>query len=93
MDSSQASDVVTGDVSYLSDVNFFEAVLIFVGIPLVIIVGVALLTVVPNRSRSRPTYRPGSSWDYSDRFYTGDTPVQVPSHLIDSPLGGARGTW
>ena len=73
--------------------NFFEFVLIFVGIPLLVVIALALVTVVPNRAKARPKYTPGGSWDYSDRFYTGDSPVEVPSHLIDSPLGGARGTW
>jgi hypothetical protein len=85
--------VVTEVVSYLSDVNFFEGVLVFVGIPLIVVLVVALLTVVPNRAKLRPKYTPGSGWDYSDRFYTGDSPVEVPSHLTDSRLGGARGTW
>jgi len=74
-------------------VNFFEFVLIFVGIPALVVIGLALVTVVPNRAKARPKYSPGSGWDYSDRFYTGDTPVEVPAHLMDSPLGGARGTW
>jgi hypothetical protein len=85
--------VVTLVVSYLSDVNFFEGLLVFAGIPAMVVLVVALLTVVPNRAKARRKYNPGDGWDYSDRFYTGDTPVSVPSHLTDSPLGGARGTW
>ena len=73
--------------------NFFEGALVFVGIPVVVIVGAYLLTVLPGRTKARPGYSPGGPWDYSDRFYTGDTPVDVPPHLTDSPLGGARGTW
>ena len=73
--------------------NFFQVLLVFVGIPVAVILVTALLTVVPNRAKARARYTPGSGWDYSDRFYTGDTPVNVPAHLSDSPLGGARGTW
>lgn len=73
--------------------NFFEGVLVFLGIPLLVVIGVYLLFVVPGRSKARPAYRPGDPWDFSARFYTGDTSVDVPQYLTDSPLGGARGTW
>ncbi len=93
MEQPQASDVVTDVVGYLFQVNFFEFVLVFVGIPVLVIALLAMVTVVPNRVKARPRYRPGADWDYADRFYTGDTPVEVPSHGTDSKLGGARGTW
>lgn len=73
--------------------NFFEGALVFLGIPVVVVVGVYLLAVLPGRSKARPAYRPGDPWEFSARFYTGDTSVDVPPHLTDSPLGGARGTW
>ena len=93
MAGTQASRVVTREVSYRSNVNFFEGLLVFAGIPIVVILVVALLTVVPNRAKARPKYTPGSEWGYSDRLYTGDSPVEVPSHVTDSSLGGARGSW
>lgn len=80
-------------VGYLLRVNFFEAVLVFVGIPALVIIVVALVTVVPARSKARPKYSPGGRWEYSDRFYSGDTAVDVPSHVTDASLGGARGSW
>lgn len=74
--------------------NFFEAVLVFVVVPLATMLVVALLTLVPHRRKARPQYRPGDPWDYADRFYSGDTPIAVPaSSSTDSQLGGARGTW
>ncbi len=77
----------------LCGVNIFEALLIFVAVPFAVIAVVYLLTVVPARVKARPKHLPGADWDFSDRFYTGDTAVIVPAHLADSPLGGARGTW
>lgn len=73
--------------------NFFEVVLVFVVIPLAVVGALFVVTVLPSRRRSRPAYVPGAAWEYSDRFYTGDSPVEVPIHLNDSSLGGARGTW
>ncbi len=73
--------------------NFFEGVLVFLGIPLAVVLGVFVMTVLPGRAKARHAYKPGESWDYSSRFYTGDTSVDVPQHLTDAPLGGARGTW
>jgi hypothetical protein len=85
--------VVTVGPVYLSFVNFFEVALVYAGIPLVVIIAIGLLTVVRSRAKARPKYRPGASWDYSDRLFVGDTPLSLPSHVSDSPVGGARGTW
>ena len=73
--------------------NFFEGALVFAGIPLLTIIVVGVLTVGRSRAGKRNPYKPGGSWDYSDRLYAGDTPVAVPTETTDSPLGGARGTW
>lgn len=77
----------------VSNVNFFEGALVFLGIPLLTILIVAILTVGRHRAGKRAAYLPGGNWDYSDRLYAGDTPVDVPDHPAETTLGGARGTW
>jgi hypothetical protein len=74
-------------------VNFFEAALVFAGIPLLVIVVVGILTVGRHRAGARVPYKPGGSWIYSDRLYAGDTPVEITSDARSSSFGGARGTW
>lgn len=93
VDGAHASAVVTELLSYLFLVSSFEAILVFLVIPIGVCLAVALVTVVPNRAKARPKYTPGGSWDFSDRFYAGDSPVSVPDSPVSNELGGARGTW
>lgn len=84
------------DLRYRAEVNFFDVVLVFVGIPVAVVLVLAAFTVWPARAKERPKYVAGSDWMYPDHLYTGDTPVQVPDHISGSSndtIGGARGTW
>jgi hypothetical protein len=80
---------------YRCAVNFFEGALVFVGIPLLVVLVVGVLTVGRSRAQKRTAYVPGGKWEYSDRLYVGDTPVdvEVAPGSTDETLGGARGTW
>ena len=82
-------------LGYRCPVNFFEGALVFVGIPLLVVLVIGVLTVGRSRSHKRAAYVPGGKWEYSDRLYVGDTPVDVfnGAGSTDETLGGARGTW
>jgi hypothetical protein len=52
----------------LSAVNVAETILVFVGIPLAVVVGLALLIFLPG-GRRRSRYRPGQPWDHAPVWY------------------------
>lgn len=81
------------NLSYLLKVTILETVLIYAVAPGALMGVVGLLTVMPSRAKARATYKPGDTWDYSDRFYAGSAAVAVPAHVLNSELGGARGEW
>ena len=49
--------------------NVAEALLIFAGIPLAIIVVLALLIYVPAGRNRRPRYKPGQPWEHAPVWY------------------------
>ena len=75
--------------------NIVQVLAVFIGIPLLVYVIIALLTLVPGRAKTRMRYRPGQSWDYAPQLWAGDQPVVVRQAgvLTPSSRGGARGTW
>ena len=75
--------------------NILETVAIFVGGPLVIYGGIALLTLVPARARKRAGYKAGQAWDYPPQWWAGTYPVAPadPALIVTGTEGGARGTW
>lgn len=77
------------------DVNTLEVLAVFVGIPAGIYGLIAVLTLLPGRSKDRARYRPGEAWDHSPQWWAGDTPVQVPddADVTGTGRGGARGAW
>ena len=56
-----------GGAGKLSPVNTVEVLLILVGIPLAVIVVLALLTLPGGRKRTR--YKPGQPWDHAPVWY------------------------
>ena len=56
-----------GRAGKLSPVNTVEVLLILVGIPLAVIVALALLTLPGGRKRTR--YKPGQPWDHAPVWY------------------------
>ncbi|WP_104524810.1 aa3-type cytochrome oxidase subunit CtaJ [Blastococcus atacamensis] len=48
--------------------NVAEALLVFAGIPLAIVVVLAVLTLKPGADR-RPRYKPGQAWDYAPIWF------------------------
>jgi hypothetical protein len=88
----------------LSAVTVVETILVFAGIPLLIIAVLALLIFVPG-GRKRTRYKSGQPWDHAPIWYephpdgTADghgshaaLPAGSAGHTA-GPLGGARGTW
>ena len=75
--------------------NILQTLAIFLGIPLLVYVILALLTLVPGRAKKHPRYRPGQPWDFPPQLWAGDEPVVVPQTgvLTGTGRGGARGTW
>ena len=53
-----------------------EALLLFVGVPLALFVGIALLVMVPSIARG-PRYRPGLSWWAKPEWFGG--PAELPA--------------
>jgi hypothetical protein len=88
----------------LSAVTVVETILVFAGIPLAIILLLALLIFVPG-GRKRARYKSGQSWEHAPIWYEPhpDNPgIGHGSHALPAgsahsvaagPLGGARGTW
>jgi hypothetical protein len=66
----------------LFPVNVAEALLVFAGIPLAIVVVLALLTLKPGANR-RPRYKPGQAWDHA--------PLWFEPHPAHAPGGGHGG--
>ena len=75
--------------------NVLETVAIFVGAPLALYVGIALLTLVPGRASRRPQYKPGNDWNHPPQWWAGDYPIAPadPALVVAGSEGGARGTW
>lgn len=76
-----------------------ETVLIFVGIPLAVLLGLSLLAALPT-SGGRPRYRNGQPWEYAPVWWSAN-PAGLESSAAESDAaasdvvvgGGARGTW
>lgn len=84
--------------------NVAETILVFVGIPLAIVLLLALLIFAPG-GRKRPRYRPGQPWEHAPVWYephpqatgnhgaTAHAAIEGGTASAAGPLGGARGTW
>ncbi len=79
-----------------------ETILVFAGIPLVIIALLAAMTLPGGRKRFR--YKPGQPWEHEPVWFEphpeltgghGDGHHELPAGASagGGPLGGARGTW
>lgn len=83
-----------------------ETYLVLVGIPLAVILVLALLTLPGGRKRLR--YKPGQPWDHAPVWYEphpeagghdgghhadGHRALEAGARADAGPLGGARGTW
>ena len=81
-----------------------ETILVFAGIPLLIVAVLALLVFVPG-GRKRPRYKSGQPWDHAPIWYEPHPDGAAADHghaalpagsghtTSAGPLGGARGTW
>lgn len=69
----------------------------FAGIPLSILLAIALFTIVPRMARA-PRYRPGKDWDHPPIWWTSGSNTELdpdgtaPAVPVET-LGGARGVW
>ncbi|RBY94687.1 hypothetical protein DQ244_05260 [Blastococcus sp. TBT05-19] len=76
--------------------NVAEALLVFAGIPLAIVVVLAFLTLKPGADR-RPRYKPGQAWDYAPVWFephpahTGGGHGPAPAHG-PAAVPGSSGT-
>ena len=86
--------------------NVAETILVFAGIPLVIIAILAALTLRPAKGQKRLRYKPGQPWEHAPVWYEphpdhtpsadghGELTAGTTAHAVSAgPLGGARGTW
>jgi hypothetical protein len=83
----------------LSHVTVVETLLVYAGAPLAVILVLALLTLVPGRTK-RARYRPGQPWDHEPVWYephpegmtqTGGGDAHGPlAHTGHSELGTGR---
>jgi len=89
-------------------VNVAETLLVFVGIPLAVVVLLALLIFLPG-GRKRPRYKSGQPWPHEPVWYEPHPDGPAGGHhgahtaiaagadaggaRPGGPLGGARGTW
>jgi hypothetical protein len=86
-----------------------ETLSVFAGIPLGVILLVALLVYAPSRSRRAPRYRPGLPFSFSSVWYLAPHDSINPRHHSDrraltsgsaastqkpkQNVGGARASW
>ncbi|HEU5267824.1 MAG TPA: hypothetical protein VFU35_14035 [Jatrophihabitans sp.] len=80
-----------------------ETVLVFVGIPLGIILLVALAVYGRSMVHQPNRYRPGKPWTYPPSWYVphpdavvtsgGGGPRQLESGMTTTAVGGASGEW
>ena len=82
-----------------------ETILVFAGIPLVIIAILAALTLRPAKGQKRLRYKPGQPWEHAPVWYephpdhapgaghSSHHSLEAGSATSAGPLGGARGTW
>ncbi|MEJ7629045.1 MAG: hypothetical protein WKF54_05580 [Nocardioidaceae bacterium] len=59
-----------------------NALLIFAGIPLLVILVVSLLVFAPSWVNG-PRYRPGQPWDARSEWFGGAVPAQPPAGMIE----------
>jgi hypothetical protein len=89
----------------LSAVTVAETILVFAGVPLAIVVLLALLIFLPG-GRKRTRYKSGQPWEHEPIWYEPhpDGPAGHGAHAAieagtsgheatGAPFGGARGTW
>jgi hypothetical protein len=90
----------------LSAVTVVETILVFAGVPLAIIVLLALMIFLPG-GRKRPRYKSGQPWEHDPIWYEPHPDSPAGNHgshaaleagsavhsTTGGPLGGARGTW
>jgi hypothetical protein len=85
----------------LSAVTVVETILVFAGIPLLIIAILALLIFAPG-GRKRARYKSGQPWEHAPVWYEPHpdgadhgphAALPAGSASTAGPLGGARGTW
>jgi hypothetical protein len=88
----------------LSAVTVVETILVFAGIPLLIVAVLALLIFAPG-GRKRVRYKSGQPWEHAPIWYEphpdgaglgshAALPAGSTGHTSTAgPLGGARGTW
>jgi hypothetical protein len=85
-------------------VNVAETILVFAGIPLLIVGIMAALIFLPG-GRKRPRWKSGQPWEHAAIWYEphpdglagpgshAALPAGSSGHAPAGPLGGARGTW
>jgi hypothetical protein len=97
----EADRLIGGRAGKLSPVNVVETLLILVGIPLAVVVVLALLTLPGGRKRSR--YKPGQPWEHAPVWYEphpehgpaadhGETKA-IGSSVYGEPTGDAHGSF
>jgi hypothetical protein len=85
-------------------VTVVETVLVFVGIPLGIIVVIAIAVYGRSMVHQPNRYRPGKPWTYPPSWYVphpdavvtsggGGGPRQLESGMTTTAVGGASGEW
>lgn len=58
--------------------NILQTLAIFLGIPLLVLLILALLTLVPGRAKKHPRYRPGQPWDFRPSCGRATNPWSCP---------------
>ena len=93
-------DNLVGDrtARYRGPVTSWEIILVLGGIPVAIMVLLALLTLGPNLRRP-PRYHPGEEWNHAPVWWTAN-PQQLPDSrtghhqaVTRAGRGGCRGEW
>lgn len=90
-----SADAPTGWEKGGEGLTTLDAVLIFVGIPLGLMVVIGLLASISS-TKSTPRYRPNEKWENETEWF--GAPADEPKALTDAasppkPGGGASATW
>lgn len=91
----QTTDPPGGSDQPAGELTVIQTLLIFVGIPMLAFVVIALLVSAPSMARG-PRYRPGLGWWAAPIWFNGPDDAQRDVRVVagsSSPGGGASARW
>jgi hypothetical protein len=75
--------------------SVIQTLLVFVGIPLLVVLLLVVAIWGKSLAQSPSRYRPGKPWQFEPRWYTPhpDALLHQSAHSSTTAVGGASGEW